>query len=53
MLFVMVTIKIIMNSIDEQYSSTALGIAAMVKSIGSIVFQGLTGFWWTPRGLWA
>lgn len=50
MLFVMVTIKIIMNSIDEQYSSTALGIAAMVKSIGSIVFQGLTGFLVDTKG---
>ena len=50
MLFVMVTIKIIMNSIDEQYSSTALGIAAMVKSIGSILFQGLSGFLVDTRG---
>ena len=50
MLFVMVTIKIVMNVIEEQYTSTALGVAAMVKSIGSIVFQGFSGFLVDEKG---
>ena len=44
MLFVMVTIKITASAVDEAYSSTALGIVEMVKSIGTILFQAFSGF---------
>ena len=50
MLFVMVTMKIVLHVIEEQYTSTALGIAAMVKSVGSIIFQGFSGLLVDAKG---
>ena len=50
MLFVMVTIKIVASAVDEAYSSTALGIVEMVKSIGTILFQAFSGFLVKAKG---
>ena len=50
MLFVMVTIKITAGAVDEAYSSTALGIVEMIKSIGTILFQAFSGFLVKAKG---
>lgn len=44
MLYIMVTLKIVLNLVDERCSATALSIVATVKAVGGVVIPIAAGF---------
>lgn len=51
MLFIMVTLKVVLNMTDDDTSTTALSLIATTKTIGSVVFTYLAGFFSDMVGL--
>lgn len=43
MLYIMITMKIVVNVVDDKYVVSALGVSATIKSLGSVIFQNLGG----------
>jgi len=43
MLFIMITVKVVVNIVDERYTVSALGLTATINSLGSIIFQNAGG----------
>lgn len=51
MLFIMITMKVVINVIDERFIISALGLTATIKSLGSVMFQNAGGFYMENRSL--
>lgn len=43
MLYIMITLKVVVNVVDERYTVSALGLTATIKSLGSVLFQNVGG----------
>ena len=43
MVFIMITLKIVLNITDERTSATALSLIALIKTLGGVFFANISG----------